>query len=81
MADRGHGRGPGGPGPASKVNIGAPCAVTFAGSQLYMGAGLIRSVSIRTGRLTTPVGTVDRTTGSPTDSGPPAPDVSLDRAG
>ncbi|MGH3399555.1 MAG: hypothetical protein ACRDPO_33200, partial [Streptosporangiaceae bacterium] len=53
--------GPGGPGPASQVNIGSPCAVTFAGSQLYIGAGLIRSVSIRTGQLTTPVGTVDLT--------------------
>jgi len=55
--------GPGGPGPAGSVNIGAPCAVTFAGTQLYVDANLIRSVSIRTGRLTTPVGTVDRTSG------------------
>jgi hypothetical protein len=51
--------GPGGPGPASAVNIGSPCAVAFSGSQLYVGAGLIRSVSIRTGKLTTAVGTVD----------------------
>ncbi|HEX3493071.1 MAG TPA: hypothetical protein VHU92_27285 [Streptosporangiaceae bacterium] len=55
--------GPGGPGPAGSVNIGAPCAVTFAGTQLYVDAGLIRSVSIRTGRLTTPVGSVDLTSG------------------
>jgi hypothetical protein len=73
--------GPGGPGPAGRVNIGSPCAVSFAGSRLYVGAGydlgsgnlgtgLIRSVSIRTGRLTTPVGTVGLTT--PLPSGSPA---------
>ena len=66
--------GPGGPGPAGSVNIGTPCAVTFAGTQLYVDAGLIRSVSIRTGRLTTPVGTVDRATGG---NGSPATTASV----
>ena len=67
--------GPGGPGPATGIHIGSPCAVSFAGGQLYVGAGLIRSVSIRTGRLTTPVGTVDLI--APGPSGSPAAGTEL----
>jgi hypothetical protein len=67
--------GPGGPGPASRVNIGEPCAVSFAGGQLYVGAGLIRSVSIRTGQLTTLVGTTDLT--APVPNGFPAAGAGL----
>ena len=44
--------GVGGPGPARGVYIGGPCAVTFSAGQLYVGSnGLIRSISLRTGRL------------------------------
>ena len=67
--------GTGGPGPARGINIGSPCAVNFAGGQLDIGAGLIRSVSIRTGQLTTPVGTVDLASSVP--SGFPATSAAL----
>jgi hypothetical protein len=63
--------GVGGPAPARKVSIGlcglvavtSGCGVSFAGGHLYFtdlsagnGGGLVRAVSLRTGRLTTPVG-------------------------
>jgi hypothetical protein len=57
------------------VYTGSPCAVSFAGSKLYVGAGMIRSVSIRTGQLATPVGTVDVTTPAP--NGFPAASANL----
>ena len=57
------GGGVGGPGPATAVGLGQPCALTYSGGTLYVGdlggvlaSGAVRAISLRTGRLTTPVG-------------------------
>jgi hypothetical protein len=59
--------------------MGSPCAVTFSGGQLYIGTGdgpdgEVRSVSLSTGELTTPAGTVDVT-------GPGASGIAAGEAG
>lgn len=57
--------GDGGPGPALGINIGSPCALTFAGGRLYVGSNagldgiLVRGISLRTGVLSTPAGAAD----------------------
>jgi hypothetical protein len=71
--------GVGGPGSARGVQMGSPCAVTFSGGQLYIGTGSgsdseVRSVSLSTGELTTPAGTVDVT-------GPGASGIAASEAG
>jgi hypothetical protein len=51
------------------VALQGPCGVSFASGALYVGAGLVRAVSIGTGQLTTPAG--DGAPG-PFDDGAPA---------
>src|ERR1700751_3640916 len=57
--------GDGGPGPALGIDIGSPCAVSFAAGRLYVGNDggvdgiLVRSVSMRTGELSTAAGAAD----------------------
>jgi hypothetical protein len=50
--------GVGGPGPATTVALGQPCALSMAHGRLYIDASpvVIREVSERTGFLTTPIG-------------------------
>ena len=48
--------GPGGPALATTVALQGPCGVSFASGALYVGAGVVREVSIGTGQLTTPAG-------------------------
>jgi sugar lactone lactonase YvrE len=73
--------GDGGPGPASRINIGSPCAVSFAGGRLYLGNNfgvdgvLVRSISMRTGLLSTPAGAADASQAG--ISGIPAHDAGL----
>jgi trimeric autotransporter adhesin len=47
---------PGGPAQATEVALQGPCGVSFAPGVLYVGAGVVRAVSIGTGKLTTPAG-------------------------
>jgi len=49
--------GVGGPGPARAVAfLNAPTGLAYAGGHLYVTDAYVRSISMRTGRLTTPVG-------------------------
>jgi hypothetical protein len=71
--------GDGGPGPALGIDIGSPCAVSFASGRLYVGSNdgadpiLVRSISMRTGVLSTPAGAADAS--GPGISGIPARDA------
>jgi hypothetical protein len=71
--------GDGGPGPAPGIDIGSPCAVSFAAGRLYVGNNdgvdgiLVRSISVRTGVLSTPAGAADAS--GPGISGIPARDA------
>jgi len=92
--------GPGGPGPATRVALSDPCALGYAAGSLYVDgfAGdyvdfdggapvdVIRQVSTRTDRVTTPAG--GALAGVVTDGGPastgvdgPSCGVAVDRAG
>jgi NHL repeat-containing protein len=58
------GGGVGGPGPGTSVSVGDPCALTYSGGILYAGdqggvlpGGVVRAISVRTGHLSTPIGT------------------------
>jgi hypothetical protein len=58
--------GVGGPGQARRIATGGPCSVSFAAGQLYLGeeggpGAVVRKISIRTGWMSTPAGTVDVT--------------------
>ncbi len=75
--------GPGGPGPAATLRIGA-CALTFASGHLFLadGGGLVRAISLRTGWLTTVAGTTGLVSPAsgivpPTPAGTPATQASL----
>src|ERR1700722_12971578 len=52
--------GAGGPGPATSVSVGQPCAMTFQRGVLYLAANqpqtVIRAISAQTDQLTTPAG-------------------------
>src|SRR5262249_43784653 len=72
------GGGVGGPGPATTVAIGDPCALTYSGGTLYAGdqggvlaSGAVRAISVKTGLLTTPVGS-SGLSGFTRDGGPAA---------
>jgi hypothetical protein len=73
--------GDGGPGPALGINIGSPCAVSFADGRLYLGNNfgvdgvLVRSISMQTGLLSTPAGAADASEAG--ISGIPARDAGL----
>ncbi len=69
--------GVGGPGRATGVVV-VPCGVAFSAGFVYAGAGaVVRKVSLRTGRLTTPAGTG---TGAPLGDGGPAARAALQGA-
>ena len=75
--------GVGGPGPASQI-AGGECAVTFAGGYLYAtgysyAPSVIRRISMRTGALTTPVGSAFTAPGAAAD-GTPAARASIARS-
>ncbi len=70
--------GPGGPAPATTVAVPGPCGLASASGALYIGAGVVREVSIGTGQLTTPAG--DAAPGS-LDDGVPATATALNACG
>src|SRR5258708_8455807 len=70
--------GVGGPGPATGIYIGSPCAVSFMAGHLFAGQGIIRAISIRTDMLSTPAGA--ESLGGPGPGRGPAAAAGLSRA-
>src|SRR5690348_14203283 len=77
--------GVGGPGPARQVPLTvcgtiSPCPLKFAGGRIYFGEGrgLIRSIGIKGGQLSTPAG---NGTGRVSANGVPATATGLNSAG
>ena len=70
--------GPGGPAQATTVAVPGPCGVSSASGALYVGAGVVREVSVGTGQLTTPAGSGAL---GPSGNGVPATATALNACG